>query len=131
LAEIAIAFIIVGELTQFDRDPAMTQTDSLTAHITDLVTATATLKTLLAADREPAMVTEICEKIAVTAAAITVIGPVAPQPSGLYGAWSEVVLALGAAKNCEFTGLALARLDGAIDAVRTLRRTFGLAPGGA
>jgi hypothetical protein len=109
----------------------MTQTDQISAQITDLLTATATLKTLLADDRESAKLAAVCAQIAATATAITAIGPVAPPPSGLYGAWSELVLVLGAAKNGEFTGLALQALDGAIAAVRTLRRTFGIAPGGA
>lgn len=109
----------------------MIQTDTITTHITDLVTATATLKTLLADDREPAMFDSVCEQIAATAAAITAIGPVEPQPAGLYAAWSEVVLALVAAQKVGFNGATLKALDGAIGAVRTLRRTFGLAPGGA
>ncbi len=109
----------------------MIQTDSITTHITDLVTATATLKTLLAGDGEPAMVTEICGRVATTATAITAIGSMASQPPGLYGAWSELVLALVAAQKVGFNGLTLEALDGAIDAVRSMRRTFGLAPGGA
>jgi hypothetical protein len=109
----------------------MIQTDRITTHITDLVTATARLKDLLAGDRDPALVTEICDRIAAGATAITAIGPGETPPPGLYGAWSELVLALGAAKNCEFAGPVLAALDGAIEAVRTMRRTFSLAPGGA
>ncbi len=109
----------------------MTQTDQISAQITDLVTATATLKTLLADDREPAMFDSVCEQIAVTAAAITAIGPVATQPPGLYAAWSELVLVLVAAQKEGFNGVTLTALDGAIGAVRMMRRTFGLAPGGA
>jgi hypothetical protein len=109
----------------------MTQTDSITTHITDLVAATATLKTLLAVDRAPARVTEICDRIAAGAAAITAIGPVTPQPPGLYAAWSELVLVLVAAQKEGFNGVTLKALDGAIGSVRTLRRTFGIAPGGA
>jgi hypothetical protein len=109
----------------------MTQTDPISSHIAGLVTATATLKTLLVADREPAMVTSVCEQIAATAAAIAAIGPVAAQPPELYGAWSEVVLALVAAQKVGFDGVTLKALDGAIGSVRTLRRTFGIAPGGA
>ncbi len=109
----------------------MTQTDSITTHVTDLVTATERLRTLLAGDWDLAGMTQICEEIAATAAAITAIGPGETPPPGLYGAWSELVLALGAAKNCAFTGSVLAALDGAIDAVRSMRRAFGLAPGGA
>jgi hypothetical protein len=110
---------------------SMTQTDSITTHITDLVTATATLKTLLAGDRQPAMVTPVCEQIAATAAAITAIGPVESPPPGLYGAWSELVLVLVAAQKVGFDGVTLKALDGAIGSVRAMRRTFGLAPGGA
>jgi hypothetical protein len=109
----------------------MIQTDPITTHVTDLVTATERLRTLLAGDWDLAGMTEICEKIAVTAAAITAIGPGETSPPGLYRAWSELVLALGAAKNCAFTGSVLVALDGAIGSVRAMRRTFGLAPGGA
>jgi hypothetical protein len=109
----------------------MTQTDSITTHITDLVAATAMLKTSLAGDRDAARVTEICDRIAAGAAAITAIGPVAPQSPELYGAWSELVLALVAAQKVGFNGVTLKALDGAIAAVRMMRRTFGLAPGGA
>jgi hypothetical protein len=103
----------------------------LTAQLADLVRLTATLKSLLADDRVPDTLTETCAAIAATAAAITAIGPIDPQPDGLYGAWYELVLVLGEAKQRELAELPLAALDGAIGSVRTLRRTFGIAPGGA
>jgi hypothetical protein len=110
----------------------MNQTDTqLTAQLADLVSLTAKLKSMLANDRAPEALTETCAAITTTAAAMTAIGPIDPQPAGLYGAWYELVLVLGEAKNRELAELPLAALDGAIEAVRTLRRTFGIAPGGA
>ncbi len=110
----------------------MTQTGNLvTAKLTDLVTQTAALKSLLAADRAPDLLTETCNAIEVTTVAMAALGPVSPLPDGLYRAWLELVLLLGEAKKCGFKGPALESLDRAIEAVRLMRRSFGLAPGGA
>jgi hypothetical protein len=103
----------------------------LTAQLADLVRLTASLKSMLADDRVPDAFTETCAAIAATASSITAIGPIDPQPDGLYGAWYELVLVLGEAKQRKLAELPSAALDGAIEAVRTLRRTFGIAPGGA
>ncbi len=102
----------------------------LTAQIIQLTTAAETLKSLLTDTSEPAKLTEICEKIALTATDLTQIGPIDPKPTGLYAAWLAVTLALGEAKTRDFTA-SLEALDRAIAAVRTMRRTFGIAPGGA
>jgi hypothetical protein len=110
----------------------MNQTDTqLATQLTDLVSLTATLKSMLVDDRGPDALTETCAAIAATTAAMTAIGPIDAQPDGLYGAWYELVLVLSEAKQRELAELPLAALDGAIGAVRTLRRTFGIAPGGA
>jgi hypothetical protein len=110
----------------------MNQTDTqLATQLADLVNLTTQLKSMLADDPMPDAFTETCAAIVATAAAMTAIGPITPQPDGLYGAWLELVLVLGEAKQRELAELPLAALDGAIDAVRTLRRTFGIAPGGA
>jgi hypothetical protein len=106
-------------------------TDLLTEQVAHLVTATDQLKVLLADDRAPEEFTEIFVTIARTATAITQIGPIGPNPPGLYRAWSELVLVLVAVQKQGFRDLPLTALDGAIGAVRTMRRTFGLAPGGA
>lgn len=102
----------------------------LTTQITQLATAAETLKSLLADPADPTQVTEICEQIATTATDLTAIGPIAPKPTGLYAAWLAVTLALGDAKTREVTA-SLEALDRAIAAVRLMRRTFGIAPGGA
>jgi hypothetical protein len=116
----------------YDLIKSMNQTtDRLTEKVAHLGTATAELKALLAADCAPEAFTEIFVTIATTAAAITQIGPIGPNPPGLYSAWSELVLVLVAAQQQGFRDLPLTALDGAIGAVRTMRRTFGLAPGGA
>ncbi len=110
----------------------MNQTiDLLTEQVARLGAATDELKALLADDGAPAAFTEIFVTIATTAAAITQIEPIGANPPGLYGAWSELVLALVAAQKKGFSGATLIALDEAINAVRTMRRTFGLAPGGA
>lgn len=109
----------------------MTHNSQLAAEIAQLATATQTLKQLLAADRSPTLCIESCHQIAATAAAITAIGPIEPKPQGLYAAWLEAVLTLGAAKTKDFAAAPLEALDNAIAAVRLMRRTFGIAPGGA
>jgi hypothetical protein len=73
----------------------MNQTiDLLTEQVAHLVTATAELKALLADDRAPEAFTAVFATIATTATAITSIGPIAANPPELYGAWSDLVLAL-------------------------------------
>lgn len=108
----------------------MTSTD-LTPQITQLSTAAETLKSLLADTAEPAKLTEICEQIATAATDLAKLGPIDPKPAGLYAAWLAVTLALVEAKTRDFTASPLESLDGAIAAVRLMRRTFGIAPGGA
>jgi hypothetical protein len=110
----------------------MTQPETLlTESVADLVRLTAELKSLLAADRAPETLTEICGSIAATATAMTQIDPVPDAPSGLYATWLALVLALEEATKSGFEGGAQEALDGAIGAVRIMRRTYGIAPGGA
>jgi hypothetical protein len=106
-------------------------TDMLAEQVSHLAAATDELKALLEADCAPEACTKTLATIATTAAAITVIGPIDPQPPALYGTWSELVLALVAAQQRDFSGGTLTALDGAIESVRMMRRTFGIAPGGA
>jgi hypothetical protein len=110
----------------------MTQIDSLlTVNLTELTTQTAALKSLLADARNPELLMKTCGAIEAAVTAMTEFGPVSPLPDGLYRAWLELVLLLGEAKKCGFRGEALASLDRAIEAVRVMRRSFGIAPGGA
>jgi hypothetical protein len=118
----------------------MTKTDSfLTEKLADLVTQTAALKSLLAGvgvaspqeNRSRDLLTETCNAIEAAAVALAALGPVSPLPDGLYRAWLELVLLLGEAKKGGFRGEAIEALDRAIEAVRSLRRAFGIAPGGA
>jgi hypothetical protein len=110
----------------------MTLTDSLlTEKLTDLTTQTAVLKSLLAGDRSRDLLTETCNGIEAAAVALAELGPVSPLPDGLYRAWLELVLLLGEAKKGGFRGEAIEALARAIEAVRSLRRAFGIAPGGA
>jgi hypothetical protein len=110
----------------------MNQTDSLlTEKLTDLTTQTAVLKSLLAGNRPRDLLTETCNGIEAAAVALAELGPVSPLPDGLYRAWLELVLLLGEAKKGGFRGEAIEALDRAIEAVRSLRRAFGIAPGGA
>lgn len=110
----------------------MNQTDTrLAAPLAELVGLTATLKSGLAAESGTEGLRETCAAIAAAAEAMTAIGPVEPLPMGLYRAWLDLVLLLGEAKKSGFSGDLLAAVDRAIEAVRRLRRTFGIAPGGA
>jgi hypothetical protein len=110
----------------------MTLTDSLlTEKLTDLTTQTALLKSLLAGDQSRDLLMETCNGIEAAAVALAALGPVSPLPDGLYRAWLELVLLLGEAKKGGFRGEAIEALDRAIEAVRSLRRAFGIAPGGA
>jgi hypothetical protein len=112
---------------------------ALTENLTDLVTQTAALKSLLAGvgvaspqeNRSRDLLTETCGAIEAAAVAMAAIGPVSPLPEGLYRTWLELVLLLGEAKKAGFRGEALDALDRAIESVRLLRRAFGIAPGGA
>jgi hypothetical protein len=128
LAETPIAFIFIERhnLTQ-----SMNPTDQFAAQLTHLQTATQTLKSLLTDDRHPTTFTETCKEIALIATDLTAIGPIDPKPAGLYAVWLEITLALGEAKTRNLTAMPLEALDGAIAAVRIMRRTFGIAPGGA
>jgi hypothetical protein len=130
--------ISINYLTYFIK--AMTLTDSLlTEKLTDLVTQTATLKSLVAGvgvaspqeNRPRDLLTETCNGIEAAAVALAALGPVSPLPEGLYRAWLELVLLLGEAKKGGFRGETIEALDRAIESVRTLRRAFGIAPGGA
>jgi hypothetical protein len=103
----------------------------LTENLTNLVTQTAALKSLLAGDRSRDLLTENLVAIEAAAGAMAALAPLSPLPEGLYRAWLELVLLLGEAKKGGFKGEALEALDRAIESVRTLRRAFGIAPGGA
>jgi hypothetical protein len=130
----------VRQLKLTYRTKFMTQTDRLlTENLTNLVTQTAALKSLLAGvgvaspqeNRSRDLLTENLVAIEAAAVAMAALAPLSPLPEGLYRTWLELVLLLGEAKKGGFRGEAIEALDRAIESVRLLRRAFGIAPGGA
>ncbi|MBE9033369.1 hypothetical protein IQ266_26905 [filamentous cyanobacterium LEGE 11480] len=112
----------------------MNSIEQLNAQLANLKDSTAQLKTLLsnhAAETDAVMPT--LATIQTTATTITAIGPAEPniKVAGMYEIWSELVMALVAAQQQTLGKSESIALEQAIVAVRTLRRTFNLAPGGA
>lgn len=112
----------------------MTTVEQLSTQLADLKTATEQLSQMLASKATTSgdFIAQL-KSIQTTTNAMVAIGPVekAAKIPGMYTTWSELVLALVAAQEQQLNELSQQTLEQTIATVRTLRRTFNLAPGGA